>query len=65
MLDVINKNTNYILLPLYDPILPKKSRVMTGSDLIEKLGEEVSSSAFLKGTIVKFNDNDYFIDEVI
>lgn len=65
MLDVINKDTNYILLPLYDPILPKKSRVMTGNDLIEKLGEEISSNAFLKGILVNFNDNDYFIDEVI
>lgn len=65
MLDVINKDTNYILLPLYDSILPKKSRVMTGNDLIEKLGEEISSNAFLKGILINFNDNDYFIDEVI
>lgn len=65
MLNLINKDTNYILLPLYDPILPKKSRVITGSDLVEKLGEEISSNAFLKGTLIDFNYNKYFIDEVI
>lgn len=65
MLDVINRDTNYILLPLHDPLLPKKSRVMSGSELIEKIGENISSKAFLKGELIEFNNNKYFIDEVI
>ena len=64
MLDYINEDKCYVLLPKYEEGVENRPRGMTGAQLLETFGEK-AQSAFSAGTMVVYKGNEYFIDEAI
>lgn len=62
----IDSKATYILIPVYDPEIPLKSKFLLGKELLVEFKEEALIEALDTGsTTLFYKGNEYFLDEKI
>lgn len=62
----IDSKATYILIPVYDPEIPLKSKFLSGKELLAEFKEEALIQALDTGsTTLFYKGNEYFLDEKI
>lgn len=62
----IDSKATYVLIPVYDPEVPLKSKFLFGKELLAEFKEEALIAALDTGkTTLFYKGNEYFLDEKI